>query len=195
MEPAVDAKDVTEVAAHCAAFLHGVAEADWAAVVPGMDWSVAKTVAHVCDVVLWYATDLAAGPEELDAVELRVRPETPPADLVRALETAASVLAAVVATVPEGARGWHPWGVADAAGFAAMACDEVLVHTHDAGRGLGVAFEPPAQYAEKVLVRLFPDAPTGHDPVDTLLWANGRVPLGDLPRRTGWRWRCAPLDS
>ncbi|QFZ22784.1 maleylpyruvate isomerase N-terminal domain-containing protein [Saccharothrix syringae] len=191
----MDAKDVTEVAAHCSAFLDGVVEADWAAVVPGLGWSAAGTVAHVCDCLLWYSTDLAAGPVELRSVEVGVRADSPPADLVRTLEAAASVLASVVATVPEGARGWHPWGVADAAGFAAMACDEMLVHTHDAGRGLGVAFEPPAEYAAKVLARLFPEAPTDRDPVETLLWANGRVPLGELPVRTDWRWHGAPPGS
>jgi uncharacterized protein (TIGR03083 family) len=191
----VDAKDVTEVAAHCAAFLDGVAGADWSAVVPEMDWTVAGTVAHTAECLLWYGTDVAAGPVELDRVDVSVRPEGEPRELVRALETCASVLAAVLAAVPAGARGWHPWGVSDAAGFAAMACDEMLVHTHDAGRGLGVPFEPPPQYAAKVVARLFPEAPDGHDPVDTLLWANGRVPLGGLPRRTAWRWRCAPLDS
>ncbi|MFD7656551.1 maleylpyruvate isomerase N-terminal domain-containing protein [Actinosynnema sp. NPDC059797] len=191
----MDAKDVTEVAAHCAAFLDGVAEADWTAVVPDLDRTVAQVVAHTCDSVLWYATDLAAGPVELSTAEVRVRPDSAPRDLVRTLETSASVLASVLAAVPEGARGWHAWGVSDAAGFAAMACDEMLVHTHDAGRGLAVAFEPPPRYAEEVVARLFPDAPTGHDPVDTLLWANGRAPLGELPRREGWRWHSAPPAS
>lgn len=191
----VDGRDVTEVAERCAAFLAGVVDRDWAAVVPGMDWTVARTVAHVSDCLLWYATDLAAGPVELSTAEVGVRPDSSPADLVRTLRSFAAVLAAVVDATPADARSWHPWGLADAAGFAGMGCDEMLVHTHDAARGLGCEFAIPPDLARKVLARMFPEAPTDRDPERTLLWANGRVPLDDLPKRTGWRWHCAPLGS
>lgn len=161
----------------------------------GLDWTVAQTVAHACDCLLWYAADLAAGPVELSTAEVGVRPDSSPADLVRTLRSFAAVLAAVVDATPADALGWHPWGLADAAGFAGMGCDEMLVHTHDAARGLGCEFAIPPDLARKVLVRMFPEAPTGGDPARTLLWANGRVPLDDLPKRTGWRWHCAPLGS
>src|SRR5687768_13441393 len=105
-----------------------------------MDWTVAKTVAHISNTLLWYSTDLSAGPSELSTADVAVRPDSPPADLVRTLRTFASVLAAVVATTPADVRGWHPWGLSDAAGFAGMGCDEMLVHTHDAARGLGLEF-------------------------------------------------------
>ncbi len=185
-------RDVTEVAERCAAFLDGVVERDWTVVVPGMDWTVAETVAHASGCLLWYATDITGGPVELSTTEVDVRPDASPADLVRTLRSFAAVLAAVVDATPADARGWHPWGVSDAAGFAGMGCDEMLVHTHDAARGLGLEFEIPAHLAGKVLTRMFPEAPTDRDPARTLLWANGRVPLDDLPKRTGWRWHCAP---
>jgi uncharacterized protein (TIGR03083 family) len=191
----VDERDVTEVARQCAAFLDGAVDADWTAVVPGMDWTVAKTVAHISDCLLWYATDLTAGARELSTADIAVRPDASPADLVRTLRTFASVLAAVVRATPADARGWHPWGLADAAGFAGMGCDEMLVHTHDAARGLGLEFAIPPESARKVLARMFPDVPTDHDPGRALLWANGRIPLDGLPRRTGWRWHCAPPAS
>ncbi|MFJ6672345.1 maleylpyruvate isomerase N-terminal domain-containing protein [Actinosynnema sp. NPDC091369] len=191
----LDGRDVTEVAERCAAFLEGVADRDWAVVVPGMDWTVAQTVAHVSDCLLWYATDIAAGPAELSTTEVRVRPDSSPADLARTLRSSGKLLAAVVDATPAGELGWHPWGLADAAGFAGMGCDEMLVHTHDAGRGLGVGFEIPPHLARGVPARTFPEAPTDHDPARALLWANGRVPLDDLPKRTGWRWHCAPPGS
>lgn len=191
----LDGRDVTEVAERCAAFLDGLADRDWTALVPGMEWTVARTVAHISDCLLWYATNIAAGPVELSTTEIGVRPDSKPADLVRTLRSFAKVLAAVVDATPAGALGWHPSGLPDAAGFAGMGCDEMLVHTHDAGRGLGSGFEIPPHLARKVLARMFPDAPTDRDPALTLLWANGRVGLDGLPKLTGWRWHCAPLGS
>ncbi|WP_033437611.1 maleylpyruvate isomerase N-terminal domain-containing protein [Saccharothrix sp. NRRL B-16314] len=188
-------RDVTEVAELCGAFLGEVVDRDWTVVVPGMDWTAAKTVAHVADCLLWYATDITAGPVELSTADVVVRPDSSPADLVRTVRAFASVLAAVVDAAPADELGWHPWGLADPAGFAGMGCDEMLVHTHDAARALGLELAPPPELTRKVLARMFPDAPTDRDPFRTLLWANGRIALDDLPKRTGWRWHCAPLGS
>jgi uncharacterized protein (TIGR03083 family) len=189
----VDGGEVLRAAGECQAFLGAVADHDWTRPIPGMEWTVAEVVAHIPEGLLWYATDLAAGPRELSAMDLRVRPETPPPDLVAALCSYATVLARVIDGAPPGARGWHPYGLADASGFAAMACDELLVHTSDAARGLGLPFTPSAELAGATLRRLFPWAPTGADPWHALLWANDRVDLPGQERQTGWRWHCAPL--
>jgi hypothetical protein len=157
------------------------------------DVDVGQAVAHICDDLLWYATDFVAGPVELSTTDLAVRPSAPPSDLVRTLETFAAVLARSLDGAAPGDRGRHSADLPDASGFAGMACDEPLVHTMDAAPGLGRPFRPSARLAASTLNRLFPEASTGHDPVTTLLWANGRVPLGDLPRRTEWQWHCAPL--
>ncbi|MEJ2856262.1 MULTISPECIES: maleylpyruvate isomerase N-terminal domain-containing protein [unclassified Saccharothrix] len=175
------------------ALLDEVVDRDWTVDVPGLTWTVAATVAHIADGLLWYATDAVAGPHELSTAEVRVRPETPPADLVRTVRTFGTVLGHVLAVAPPDTRGWHPWGVSDMAGFAAMGSIEVLVHGHDVARGLDVPFEPPAELVTPVLRRLFPEAPADTDPWQTLLWATGRQPLGDRPRREGWRWHSAPL--
>lgn len=73
-----------------------------------------------------------------------------------------------------------------------MACDELLVHCDDAARGLGRPFVPDPELARRVLARLFPWHPTAHDPWQTLLWANGRIELGDRSIQRRWKWHCAP---
>ena len=105
------------------------------------------------------------------------------------------MLARVIDASPPGARGWHPFGLADASGFAAMACDELLVHTDDAARGLELPFAPPDPLARATVERLFPWAPPDTDPWPTLLWANGRTDLPGHPRQVRWRWHCAPLEE
>jgi uncharacterized protein (TIGR03083 family) len=191
----VDGSQVLAAAEASQALLGPAAGRDWAAKVPHLDWTVAETVAHMAGTVLWYATDLAAGPRELSTMDLRVRPETPPPELVATVGAFATVLARVVDGAPPGARGWHPYGLGDVSGFAAMACDELLVHTDDAARGLGLAFTPPADLAEATLRRLFPWAPDGVEPWPGLRWANGRDDLPGQPRQVDWRWHCAPLGE
>jgi acyl dehydratase len=132
-----------------------------------MDWTVAQAVGHMAETTLWYASDLAAGERQLDTMELRVPPTTAKTDLM---------------------------GQADASGFAAMACDELLVHTDDAARGLGVPITPPHGLVRATLARLFPWAPDA-DPWPALLWCNGRVALPALPRQDRWAWHCAPLEE
>jgi len=189
----VDGSEVLRAADECRALLGGAVDRDWTRQVPGMEWTVAQVVAHIGGVLLWYATDLAAGPRELSTMDLRVRPETRPPDLVATIGSFATVLARVVDGAAAGTRGWHPFGLADASGFAAMACDELLVHTDDAARGLELPFETSADLSRAPLHRLFPWAPTDSDPWRTLLWANGRADLPGQERQTGWRWHCAPL--
>jgi hypothetical protein len=189
----MDGGTVLQAASECRAFLGGTLDRGWTLPIPDMDWTVAQAVAHIGEGLLWYATDLAAGPRELSAMDLRVRPETAPADLVAVLGSYATVLARVIDGAAPGARGWHPAGLADASGFAAMACDELLVHTDDAARGLGLAFTPTETLSRATLRRLFPWAPGDADPWQALLWANGRADLPGQERQTGWRWHCAPL--
>jgi hypothetical protein len=68
----MDGSHVLAAANECRALLAGAVDRDWARRVPHLEWTVAQTVAHLAEGTLWYATDLAAGPQRLDTMELRV---------------------------------------------------------------------------------------------------------------------------
>ena len=163
-------------------------EADWDRPAGGLDWSCRRTAAHVADDLFSYASQVLAQP--LDGylpVEVTVPDEASPEDLVRSVVMCGELLRLTVASASEDVRAWHPYGTSDPEGFAAMGVVEVLVHTYDITRGLGIDWAPPDDHCEPVLSRLFPDAPEGK-PSDVLLWSTGRVPLGDRPRLERWRW-------
>jgi hypothetical protein len=191
----MDATDVRAAAKQCAHFLSAAVTADWSAPIPDMAWSVAQAVAHAAEGPLWYAFDLSAGATEVTTLDLRVKPESPPAQLIATLVAAAHMAASVIEGASPDRRGFHPLGWADPSGFAAMACDELLIHTDDAGRGLGRTFVPDPALCARVLGRLFPDAPRDVAPWDGLRWANGRIALLDRPRQRTWRWTCAPPEA
>lgn len=190
----IDGTTVRRVGETCAAFLSEHVGLDWSAPISDMTMTPADAIGHAANCCLWYAVDLAAEGDDLEHVEIGVGPATPAA-LVASLVAGARVVAAAIETAPDGARGFHPWGDADASGFAAMACDEMLIHTDDAARGLGVTFVPPADLVEAVLQRLFPEVGPVIEPWEQLRWANGRIAWGGEPRRERWRWFCRPLSE
>ncbi|MCP3879971.1 MAG: hypothetical protein GY701_16500 [Sulfitobacter sp.] len=182
-------------AAECTEFLRGTVDADWVVDVPDLDMTVASVVAHAAEGCLWYAIDLAAGGNDLEPVEHRVKTDVANIDLVNTISAYGRVVAAVIEASPVEARGFHPMGAADRTGFAAMACDELLIHTDDAARGLGLRFRPDDDLAAAVLARLFPWVRGNENPWSLLRWANGRIELGDRKRLSDWAWHCAPLEE
>ncbi len=170
--------------------------ADWAVPVPGLEFTVAGVVAHAAEAALWYSVDMWSGRENA-AFEVKVVSDAPSESLLASLVAAARALASGVDTAPPGTRGFHPFGSPDPAGFAAMACDELLVHGDDAARGLGVGFDHDAHLAARVLARLFPwhTVGPGDDPWQILLWANGRIDLEGRPHQGRWRWHSEPLSE
>ena len=169
------------------------AGADPAAPVPVMSSDVAGVAGHLVTVLVWYAQDLAAGPEETGAIEVRALPDVGLPVLLRQLDAAATVLARTVDGAGPDERGWHDWGIADASGFAGMGCAELLVHAGDVAEALDLPWEPPADLADAVLARLFPWVPGDGDPAAALRWATGRTVLPGREPVTSWRWHCAPL--
>ena len=164
---------------------------DGDAEVPVMGTTVTGVAQHLAGCLSWYAHDLVAGTAEVSAADLVPRPGASLAEAARSVAAWAEVLARTVDSASPDERGWHPHGVADPAGFAAIGCAELLVHGADVAGALTLRWSPPAGPAAAVVVRLFPEVPAVADPVAGLLWATGR---GDLPgreRRTDWTYAMA----
>lgn len=205
--PPVTAEDVRTAVRLAIDALSAGTQADWSVQAGSLEWDCWETVEHLNDDLFGYAAQLTPdNPPLTDHIPFgwtRRQPDGPanvirsdrdagPAGLLRVLEACGSVLTAMVRTAPPQLRAWHPYGVSDAAGFAAMGVVETLVHTYDVALGLGVPWEPPEDLCRRVLVRLFPDVPLEAPAWRTLLWATGRTDLPGRPRRTRWRWYGEP---
>jgi hypothetical protein len=203
----VTADDVDHAVRLALATLRTVTARDWNAKAGSLDWTCWETAEHLADDLFTYAAQL--GPRE-PSVETHVpfgwsrrRPGGPantifadtgtdPAGLLQVLEASGALLTAMVRTTPPVVRSYHIFGAADPEGFAGMGIVETLVHTYDIAEGLGLEWTPPRDMCDRVLVRLFPDAPADTDRWLVLLWATGRAELPGRSRLTQWRWHGAP---
>jgi len=203
----VTAADVREAVYLAADALAPAVERDWRVPAGDLDWDCWETVEHIADDLFAYAGQLgprrpsAEGPVSFSwqyrrpggpALSVWAVPEDGPAGLLQVLESSGALLAAMVEVTPATVRSYHVYGAADPEGFAAMGVVETLVHMRDVAAGLELAWEPPGELCARVLARLFPDAPTGTDRWQTLLWATGRVALPGHDRLTSWRWQGTP---
>lgn len=186
--------DVERAAAEAVSALAPHTGRDWRVPAGSLDWSCWTTAAHIAHDLTAYAFQVAsrAGSGYLP-LDLRVRPDTPPAEVLTAVSAGARLLSAAVAAADPADRAWH-WGPCDPAGFAAMGVAELLLHTYDIAQGLGLDWLPPEEPSAGVLARLFPDVRVGGPSAPGLLWAAGRIALPERPRRTSWSWRAALTD-
>jgi hypothetical protein len=186
-----------QAASACCRALEPFTERDWTVQAGDLTWDVRTTITHATDAVGCYAAHLALRTPRRLRLDFLAHADASNTELLDVLQSAAATLALVASASPPGARAYHTTGMADAGGFLAMGCDEILVHGWDAVRGFGGEFTPPADLAERVLRRLFPWTPSAVPPWQALLWANGRADPPGLPRRPGpdWMWHCAPLDE
>jgi hypothetical protein len=192
VEPEPD--DLRAVADVCAAALGSAAGAGWEARAEPTEWTCRDTLVHLCG--LAYAPQLATRADGFRPLALQVAPGAPIGQLVETMEAMASILAEVARAAPPTARAFHTAGMADPSGWVAMGMDELLVHTHDITAALGVEFVIDPRHARVVLGRLFPWAPEDADPLQALLWANGRGHLPGHPSLgESWLWHCAPLSE
>ncbi len=198
MSALVDGLDAVVAAAVAA--LREAVDRDWHVPATGLDWDCWETVEHTADDLFAYAGQVAVRTPETStyvpfgftadrpgAPHLAVRsmPDRGNAGLVQVLDACGGFLSGVARDADPGRRGWHPWGVSDPDGFAAMGTVEVLLHVHDVAGPLALAWEPDPSVVRGVLDRLFPDAPPDGAPWPTLLRLTGRDPSAPVD---GWRW-------
>jgi hypothetical protein len=182
-------------------------DADWQAKAGSLEWTCWETVEHLADDLFQYATQLGPRvPPMDDDVPFDWQPRRPggpsnivyadpdagPDGLLQVLEASGALLVSMVRTKPPEVLSYHGYGASDPEGFAAMGTVETIVHLHDIAAGLGLSWEPPGELCDRVLYRLFPDAPADPDRWRTLLWATGRADLPGHERRTTWRWNGTP---
>lgn len=169
-------------------------EQDWERLAGDLEWSCRRTLDHIVDALAMYALHLATRAPERRPTIRNGDPTAGPADLLAIVEGMAAVLAVIANAAPPSARGFHGAGMADAEGFLAMGCEEIVIHTDDIAHGLGLPFQPPVELARRIQLRIFPWAPTDADPWSAVRWASGRAALPDRPRLgPDWYWHCAPL--
>ncbi len=172
-----------------------VAGADWSVPAGDVEWSCRRTAAHVADDLFSYASQVLARPAAgYLPVEAVVEDRGSNAEVLDVVVMCGDLLRLAVDAAPREARAWHPCGVSDADGFAAMGALETLVHGYDIAQGIGVGWLPPDELCAPVIARLFPDAPAGR-PAEVLLYCTGRLPLGDRPRLTEWAWDSTVRDE
>jgi hypothetical protein len=197
------ADDLDTTVRFAVATLSTAVEHDWQVPARDLQWTCWETVEHVADDLFSYAGQIAlpttgvsgyvpfvyesrrdGGPE----CTIHSWPAQGNAGLLDVVATCGALLSSAVRTAPADRRGWHPYGVSDPGGFAAMGTVETLVHVYDVAEPLGVSWEPAGDVVRRALDRLFPDVSADSDPWPTLLWATGRIALGEKARRTEWRW-------
>jgi hypothetical protein len=170
--------------------------ANWSEVAAGsLRWTVRETVVHMASTCAFYSAHLAGKARAEIPVTLASVGDPPNLAVLGTVAVTPRVLAAVARCAPPGTRGYHWTGFADASGFLAMGCAEILVHAHDVARGLALPFSIPEDLAGKILARLYPWAPSGVAPSDVLLWVNGRLKLPGESREDWQRWHSAPLEE
>ncbi|MFI5912881.1 maleylpyruvate isomerase N-terminal domain-containing protein [Dactylosporangium sp. NPDC051541] len=173
-----------------------------------LSWTCWETMEHTADDLFAYAGQIAAADSPQEAYlpftwrsereggpsnTVFVVPSGGTLGLLRSLEACGAMLAAVVDAAPPSRRGWHPYGLSDPEGFAAMGVVEVLVHAWDVADTVERPWNPPADLVQAVLDRLFVDLPAHDDPWRLLLWATGRAELPGHESRSDWRWDGRPL--
>jgi hypothetical protein len=187
-----------------------VLERDWRVPAGDLEWDCRETIEHMADDLFAYAGQLGPRRPPQDThvpfAWQRNRPDGPAltiftdagasnAGLIQVFEASGRFLSSLATTVPPETRAFHIFGLGDPEGFAAMGVVEVLVHMRDVAAGLRIGWTPPEDLCDRVLYRLFPDAPTGTPRWETLLWATGRGAVAGRTRLGEWRWHAAPREA
>jgi len=169
-----ESRDLVDVAATVAHALSPFVDADWSVRAGSLEWDVERTVSHMIGACAKYTLYLASHSHTFIALTWSRFDDATQAELVDSIRPVAEGLANVASWAPADWRGYHVSGTRDAAGFVALACEELLIHTHDALEGLGGEFEPLDALARTVLRASYPNTVAGGDAWSALLQASGR---------------------
>jgi len=191
--------DLPAVAALCRATLRPWLDRDWSVTAGDLEWSCRRTLDHIVNVPIYLGGNAAMRSTSRVAP---VRNDDPDAELdvlLDAVVTSATILERICAGMAPHERGFHPAGQADAEGFRAQGCAEILQHTYDIANGLGESFRGPEDVSARIVARLFPWAPDTAEHADrweVLLWSVGRIALPTRERLDpDWWIQAAPLDE
>jgi hypothetical protein len=194
--PRLEPDDLWRAARLAIAALEPLVGRDWSVKAHDLQWTCRHTVGHISRTLLGYSLHLG------NRATARIRypatddPQLSVPDLNALIPAMVGVLRGVVRATPAGVRAWHPEGMADASGFIAMGCSEILIHTADIAQAFSAPFDPPDELAGRVAQRLFPWAPADAGGWSALRWGNGRMALPGLERLApDWGWQCAPLSE
>src|SRR5437588_3588560 len=100
---------------------------DWNVPAGSLEWDIRSTVAHAAGATAKYALCLASGTSRFIAIRSAQYPDATNDDLLHAVVSTAHALREVARSVPDERRAFHISGMADAEGFVAMGCAEILV--------------------------------------------------------------------
>src|ERR1035441_3330540 len=115
---------------------------DWSVRAGTLEWDCWHTAEHIGDCLLSYAWQLAVQPTAryVRAIATAEK-DASPAEAGEVAVAVGGVLPWMVRSSPEHVRAYHPAGMADPEGFAAIGCHEALLHGNDvalcSGRSLG----------------------------------------------------------
>lgn len=191
--------DTTRAATMTLALLRPAVDRDWTGRAGDLEWSCRHALDHITDTMLFLAGGAAMRDGQRRPPPRNGDPNARIPALLDAVEISSHILEAVCAGMAPDERGFHPAGRPDADGFRAQATSEILQHTDDIARGLGLTWWPPDEFCDRVVRRLFPWAPDGGTEPDrwrALLWACGRLALPGHPQlEPDWWTHPAPLDE
>jgi hypothetical protein len=173
---------VEAAAAAVTAALQPGIEADWSVRAGDLEWSVDRTIAHMTGATGKYALYLSSRSTRYIAARVWPEADATRPERLEAIEGCAAALAGVAAAAPKDAFGYHVTGMRNAEQFLAMACWELLLHTYDVTRGLGLPYEPPEDLCRLVIEHYYPDRDEQRPWWPALVWLSGRP----HPAAAGW---------
>lgn len=196
-----DAADLRSVIDDLMVRFGALPDSAWEQPATELTWTCRETVAHLFDDFGFYAMQLAGSHPPQDSyvdildppawrdggpqIVFWPDPAAGTRGIVGCLDAVGGLLVAVVATAPPERRGFHPRGVSDRTGFAAMGIVEAMAHGYDILSAHGVDYSPDDEVCRAVLARLFRTAARSEDPWHDLLAATGRTPE---TRGERWTW-------